>query len=69
MIDQGKVEEEKKSGEFQQQLEDKLDDLPMPILEAKSNSLVPPEQFKNLHPRMLYEVLKHVKDHGSVNVN
>ena len=50
-------------------MEDKLDDLPVPAFEAKSNSLVPPEQFKNLHPRMLYEVLKHVKDYGSVNAN
>lgn len=50
-------------------MEDKLDDLPVPAFEAKSYSLVPPEQFKNLHPRMLYEVLKHVKDYGSVNAN
>ena len=44
------------------------DDEPVPKIVAKSSSLVPSEEHQHLHPRMLYEVLKHIKDHGSIDV-
>ena len=48
--------------------EDDLYDEALPKIIEKSSSLVPSEEHKHLHPRVLYEVLKRLKDHGSVDV-
>ena len=60
------IAEESKS-EDKEEFKEKKEPV-VPDLVKKSSSLVPSEEFQNLHPRMLYEVLKHIKDHGSVDV-
>ena len=46
---------------------DILKPFPEPNLIQKSSSRIPDPEFQNIHPRMIYHIMNHIKMNGSVD--